>query len=147
MIIHSALDALRASPKLTLIRTSSLYLTEPVGLLEQPKFLNAVAELNTDESPEELLVLLQQIEKDHGRQRTDLRWGPRTLDLDILLYGHSVYHSDNLQIPHCRMRQRAFVLVPLVELAPDLELPGGEKVSELLQCADVDSVRPYGGEY
>ncbi len=146
-IINSALDSFRACPKLTLVRTSNLYLTEPVGFLAQPKYLNAVAELRTDESPEELLVLLQQIEKEHGRQRGDLRWGPRTLDLDILLYGTSVYHGDSLQIPHCRLRDRAFVLIPLVELAPDLELPTGEKLTDLLQHVDVESVRPYGGDH
>lgn len=111
---------------------SSLYSTGPVGYLEQGDFLNAVAELSTRLKPLELLRQLQRIEKDLGRVRT-IHWGPRTVDLDILLFGNEVVNLPDLQIPHPRIEERAFVLVPLSELNPELRLAGvkvGDRIND-----------------
>jgi 2-amino-4-hydroxy-6-hydroxymethyldihydropteridine diphosphokinase len=111
---------------------SSLYETEPVGFREQPSFLNAVLALETDRSPAELLHALIAIERDLGRVRT-FRNAPRTLDLDILLIDDVVLHSKDLTIPHSRMHERAFVLAPLAEIAPDAVHPvRGASITELL---------------
>jgi 2-amino-4-hydroxy-6-hydroxymethyldihydropteridine diphosphokinase len=114
---------------------SSLYSTEPVGFSDQPRFLNAAAELETDLSPFELLGALLVIEQDFGRNRSYcLVNGPRTLDLDILLYGDLVLGGSSLIIPHERLAERAFVLVPLDEIAPEAVDPrSGITVSQLLQ--------------
>lgn len=111
---------------------SSLYETTPVGLVEQPEFLNAVCRFETTLSPEKLFAYIQGIEAGHGRQR-DIVNGPRTLDLDILLYDNLIMNTSELQIPHPRMAERAFVLVPLKELAPGLFHPILKKsIKELL---------------
>lgn len=99
-------------------KQSSLYETEPWGVKDQPRFINMVAEIETDIGPEELLRLLKSVEKDLGRQNTS-RWGSRVIDLDILLYDDLVLAKAELQIPHPLMHQRDFVLMPLVEIAPD----------------------------
>jgi 2-amino-4-hydroxy-6-hydroxymethyldihydropteridine diphosphokinase len=99
------------------VRVSSLYHTEPVGYRVQEDFINAVAEIETDRSPDDLLALCLSIEERLGRERT-LRWGPRTIDLDILLYGEAVLNAPALVIPHPRMAERKFVLAPLAEIAP-----------------------------
>ena len=104
------------------VRVSSLYHTEPVGRHEQDDFINAVAVLETDRSPGELLKVCQSIEDRLGRKRV-LRWGPRTADLDILLYGDLVIDQPELTIPHTQMAMRKFVLVPLAEIAPDVVHP------------------------
>ncbi len=122
-MIRQALEALSQLPDTELVRASSLYDTEPVGDVDQPNFLNAVAELDTELSPEQLLWNLQLIEKRLGRERTR-RWGPRTIDLDLLLYGDEVIEEDALRVPHPELTRRAFVLVPLVELEPTLVHPG-----------------------
>lgn len=115
-----------------LVAVSSVYDTLPVGAIGQPRFLNAVAELSTELEPEELLKELLAIEKECGRVRHGV-WGPRTLDLDVLVYGEVVMNTAGLTLPHPRARGRAFVLVPLAEIAPDLVIPGGsETVSELV---------------
>jgi len=111
-----------ASPDLRILRVSSIYETEPVGLAEQRWFLNLAAEIETDLFPMQLLTRVNRIEKDLGRVRT-VRNGPRTLDIDILLYGKAVVRSLKLEIPHPRMAERRFVLAPLAELAPDLRHP------------------------
>lgn len=112
---------------------SSVYETKPVGLFSQPDFLNAVIAVDTNLPPEELLDVTQAIERTNGRCR-EVRWGPRTLDIDILLYGCSVYESKRLTVPHPRLKERAFVLLPLAELAPQLTVPGTKAtVSELVQ--------------
>ena len=124
--LASALAALR--PR----RVSSVAETEPWGRADQPRFLNAVAELDTDLEPEPLLARLMEIEATHGRVRAEL-WGPRTLDLDLLLYGDRVVSSPGLTVPHPRLAERRFVLESLAELAPDLAIPGvGRTVRELL---------------
>ena len=105
-----------------IIAVSSLYYTEPVGLKAQEDFINAVVALETDRSPTELLALCRAIEEKMGRRRT-VRWGPRTIDLDILLYGDLVMNEPDLVIPHPLMAARKFVLVPLIEIAPDVVHP------------------------
>jgi 2-amino-4-hydroxy-6-hydroxymethyldihydropteridine diphosphokinase len=114
---------------------SSLYSTEAVGFAEQPRFLNAVVALETGLAPHELLQKLMAIEKDFGRDRSTGRVnGPRTLDLDILLFDQLILREPGLEIPHPRLPERAFALVPLVEIAPQMMEPGsGRTVSQLLQ--------------
>ncbi len=121
--VKAALAALPNLPETTLVRHSSLYRTAPVGLLDQPDFFNAVAALDTALAPEELLDALLQMEADFGRLRRE-KDGPRSLDLDLLLYEDRVLASSCLTLPHPRMHLRAFVMVPLVEIAPDILLPG-----------------------
>lgn len=122
-MIRQALEALSILPDTDLVRASSLYDTEPVGDVEQPNFLNAVAQVETDLPARQLLWNLQLIEKRLGRERTR-RWGPRVIDLDLLLYGDEIVEEDGLRVPHPELTRRAFVLVPLVELEPLLVHPG-----------------------
>jgi len=111
-----------AAPDLHVTRVSSIYETEPVGLTAQRWFLNLAAEIETDLFPMQLLTRVNKIERELGRVRT-VRNGPRTLDIDILLYGKAVVRTVKLEIPHPRMAERRFVLAPLAELAPDLRHP------------------------
>lgn len=113
------------------VRCSAVYETAPVGLLNQPKYLNMVVSLCVAESPRELLTQLARIEAQSGRERT-VRFGPRTLDLDILLYDNRYVCFGDLQVPHPRMWERAFVLVPLSELEPNRRALGGKTVSQLV---------------
>ena len=112
----------------TLVRVSSLYETAPVGGPRQGPYLNSVAVIDTELAPHELLARCRQIELQAGRERRE-RWGPRTLDLDILLYGDETIAEDGLTIPHPRMTERRFVLEPLLEVWPDAVLPDGREVS------------------
>ncbi len=121
-MIRLALDDLARLPETTVLRASSLYDTEPVGETEQPNFLNAVAEVETGLTARQLLWNLLLIERRLGRARTK-RWGPRVIDLDLLLYGSEVIDEPGLQVPHPEMTNRTFVLVPLVELEPLLPHP------------------------
>ena len=129
----SALSRLRSLG--TVQRCSSLYSTTPVGLAEQPRFLNAVVALDTGLDPQALLQTLLRIEKEYGRDRTaGIVNGPRTLDLDILLLGDLQVIQPGLEIPHPRLAERAFVLIPLHEIAPEVKLTGqGKTVSDLLE--------------
>lgn len=125
-----------ALPKTRLLARSSLYRTAPVGFVEQPDFINAVAMAETALAPHALLDALLGIERRHGRVR-EFRNAPRTLDLDILLYGDLVLHEHGLTLPHPRMHERAFVLLPLAEIAPDAVIPGKGRVADLLAgCHD-----------
>jgi len=134
--IELALEALAMLPKTSLRRHSSLYRSAPVGYAEQPDFVNAVAELETGLSPLSLWRELQAIEARQGRRRSFPN-APRTLDLDLLLYGEAPVQAPGLTIPHMRMHERAFVLVPLAEIAPEAEVPGRGAVRELLAgCQD-----------
>ena len=113
-------------------RLSPIVETEPWGYEDQPRFLNAVAELETDLTPRQLLERLLEVERALGRVRTGPRFGPRTIDLDLLLYGAERVAEPDLEVPHPRMHERAFVLEPLAALAPELEIPGRGTVSEAL---------------
>ncbi len=133
--LHAALAALDADPGTSVVATSTFHETEPVGgPPDQPAFLNAAAVIETASSPEELLERLLAIEVAHGRDRTrEERWGPRRLDLDIILWEDRVIRTDRLTIPHPRAAQRSFVLGPLAEIAPDARDPiSGASVAELL---------------
>jgi 2-amino-4-hydroxy-6-hydroxymethyldihydropteridine diphosphokinase len=115
------------------VRVSSFRETDPVGVTDQPKFLNAAAELATDLSPRELLERLLEIERELGRDRaTERRWGPRVIDLDLLLFGEETIDEPGLTVPHPRLPDRRFVLEPLCELNEDLALPDGTRVRDLL---------------
>ena len=131
-----ALQALEDLPQSRLLAHSSLYRSAPVGYLEQPDFINAVAWIETGLAPRELLDALLELEHECGRTR-EFRNAPRTLDLDILLYGDLQHHEHGLTVPHPQMHLRAFVLQPLLEIAPDCEIPGiGSAAEALRQCAD-----------
>jgi 2-amino-4-hydroxy-6-hydroxymethyldihydropteridine diphosphokinase len=126
-------EALALLAELGEVRASSFRETEPVGVTDQPRFLNAAAEVSTDLPAHDLLDALLAIERDLGRDRSrEERWGPRTLDLDLLLYGDDVIDEQGLTVPHPRLAERRFVLEPLHELAPDLVLPDGTRVGDLL---------------
>lgn len=127
-----ALRELAAIERTRLVRHSSLYRSDPWGLADQPAYVNAVAELATALDARALLSRLLAIERGHGRRRDGVRWGPRTLDLDLLAYGDARIDEPELVVPHPRARERAFVLVPLAEIAPTLVMAGAGPVRELL---------------
>jgi 2-amino-4-hydroxy-6-hydroxymethyldihydropteridine diphosphokinase len=130
--VKNAFIALEKLAKTKLIKASSLYITAPIGYSNQPDFINAVAELNTQLAPEILLDELHGIENEAGRERPFPN-APRVLDCDLLLYDNITIHSAKLTLPHPRMFERAFVLLPLAEIAPDLLLPDGSNVVKLAQ--------------
>lgn len=134
--LRRALKVMAGLPGIRVLRFSSVYRTEPVGKRGQPEFLNMVAEVETGLEPRDLLRLLLDIEKQLGRVRQG-RWGPRTIDLDILYYGDRILTEPDLEIPHPRAHQRVFVLVPLAELAPGLADPvTGRTVGGMLEGLD-----------
>ncbi len=129
--IHRATEELDALPGLEVSHVSSLYETAPVGVVNQPEFLNAVIEVQTSLGPEDLLAVILHLEKKMGRTRNE-RWGPRVIDIDVLLYGNQKIDVPGLTVPHPRLRERAFALVPLAEIAANLHLPGEtQNVSEI----------------
>lgn len=130
--VSSALDALAGIPQSRMVATSSFYRTTPLGPQDQPDYLNAAVVLDTALSAESLLDHTQRIELEHGRVRKEERWGPRTLDLDIMLFGYAVMHTDRMTVPHYDMKNRAFMLVPLLEIAPECCFPDGQSVTEIL---------------
>jgi 2-amino-4-hydroxy-6-hydroxymethyldihydropteridine diphosphokinase len=130
--LRDALIALAALPQTRLLAQSSFYASDPLGPADQPRYVNAVAALDSALEPLALLDALQAIEQSQGRERKAERWGPRTLDLDILLFGERLLHEARLTVPHYHMHARPFVLYPLAELAPALRLPDGRALSELL---------------
>lgn len=130
--LRGALAALGGMPGTRLVAKSALYRNPPMGPQDQPEYVNAVAALLTTLTAGELLKALQQIEADFGRKRGEQRWGPRTLDLDLLLYGDLQLASDELTLPHPGLTSRPFVLIPLREVAPALRLPGGPLIASLL---------------
>ncbi|MGB3270383.1 MAG: 2-amino-4-hydroxy-6-hydroxymethyldihydropteridine diphosphokinase [Rhodanobacter sp.] len=133
--VLDALDTLAGLPGTRLLQRSPLYRTPPWGVLDQPPFINAVAELETTLSPDALLQHLLAIEQRAGRVRAE-RNGPRTLDLDLLHVEGVRRHDPALTLPHPRLAERAFVLLPLADIAPDLRLPGQGSVTELLARVD-----------
>lgn len=139
--IESALKKIAQLPETTLLATSTFYHNPPVGLLEQPDFVNAVAKIDTTLSAQRLLAELLRIETEQGRIRIQSN-GPRTLDLDLLLHGQLVMSTPELELPHPRMKERAFVLVPLTEISPELCLPCGTSVRVLLKACDQATMSP-----
>jgi len=135
--VESALQALERLPRTQLVQRSRLYRSAPWGRGGQPDFVNAAAVLRTGLAPRELLAALLTIERAEGRQRGGERWGPRVLDLDILVYADRVIDEPGLHVPHPHLHERAFVLAPLAEMAPDLEIPGRGRVDALL--AEIDA--------
>ena len=134
--VRDALRELGGLPNTRLLRRSPLYRSAPLGPPGQPDYINAVAMLETRLTPDALLDLLQAIERRHGRMRGE-RWGPRTLDLDLLLFADRRIDSERLQVPHPEISRRPFVFVPLHDIAPELTLPGIGPLSELVRDASV----------
>ena len=141
--LQTALQEMRALPNTRITGTSDFYRSAPVGHLEQPEFLNAVVELDTDLSPGVLLENLQKIENNHGRVRP-FAGAPRTLDLDLLLYGDETIASPLLTVPHPRMHERAFVLQPLLELVPAISVPGKGLARSLLSACSSQKIEKIG---
>ena len=130
--LWKALEGLGATEGIEVVAVSSLRETDPVGMVDQPCFVNAAAALETSLRPRELLERLLDVERSLGRDRAvEERWGPRTLDLDLLLYGGESIDEPGLEVPHPRLAERAFVLEPLLELDPDLRLPDGRPLRDL----------------
>ncbi|ACO80393.1 2-amino-4-hydroxy-6- hydroxymethyldihydropteridine pyrophosphokinase; FolK [Azotobacter vinelandii CA] len=136
-----ALDALRTLPGTRLVAVSAFYDSDPLGPADQPYYVNAVAALDSALAPLELLDALQAIERKQGRVRKAERWGPRTLDLDILLFGNRQLHEKRLTVPHYHLHARPFVLYPLAEIAPGLRLPDGRPLDELLAACPAQGLR------
>lgn len=139
--VREALAALAALPRTTLVSSSALYRSAPMGAAEQPEYVNAVACLDTRLAPHALLAELQRIEARHGRVRGARRWGPRTLDLDLLLYADLQCADAELTLPHPGVHQRPFVLQPLHDISPRLHIPGHGRVDALLEAAGDGGVR------
>lgn len=137
--VRQALQELSFLPNTRLHQASTLYRTPPMGPAGQPDYINAVAALDTQLDAMALLDELQRLETLHHRHR-EARWGPRTLDLDLLLYGDLSLESERLQLPHPGILLRAFVLLPLMELAPDLLLPNGQRIAAALTQCDTTAI-------
>ncbi|WP_346293951.1 2-amino-4-hydroxy-6-hydroxymethyldihydropteridine diphosphokinase [Sphaerothrix gracilis] len=145
-ILQGALEAIAATAGITLLACSKAYRTAPVGP-PQPDYWNACAIAETRLTPAALLAVLLEIESRFGRERRE-RWGPRLLDLDLLLYGQKILEIPHLQIPHPRMHQRAFVLAPLAEIAPNWREPVlGQTIAELLQQVDCTGIQPTANQF
>jgi 2-amino-4-hydroxy-6-hydroxymethyldihydropteridine diphosphokinase len=130
--LRRALERLASTHGVAVVGVSSFRETDPVGNVDQPRFVNAAAEIETSLGPRELLDRLLEVERSLGRDRSrEERWGPRTVDLDLLLYGDETVREAGLEIPHARLAERAFVLEPLLELDPDLRLPDGRALRDL----------------
>lgn len=142
--VRSAIERLSELPRSALVKASRLYRTPPMGPQDQPDYVNAVAALETRLAPCELLGHLQAVERALGRVRGAERWGPRIIDLDLLLYGQQRIDREGLHVPHPGLAERAFVLVPLHEIAPALEIPGCGPIGSLLERVDRDAVEAIG---
>ncbi len=129
--VSAAFEAIGNIPETRLMLRSSLYRSAPLGGIEQPDFVNAVAGILTRLEARDLLTELNHLERRRGREREGLRWGPRVLDLDILVYSSSLIDEDGLTVPHAGIAERNFVLLPLLEIAPQLEIPGLGRLSSL----------------
>ncbi|MDP9226568.1 MAG: 2-amino-4-hydroxy-6-hydroxymethyldihydropteridine diphosphokinase [Actinomycetota bacterium] len=131
-----AVDALRSSPRIVVVDVSSLYETSPLGGPPQRSFVNLVVRLATDRSARELLELCKGIERRLGREPGGMRWGPRVADLDILIFGEEKVNEADLEIPHPRLTQRRFALVPLLEIDPAASDPWGARYADFLEEAE-----------
>ena len=138
--VNAAVKALGEIPQSKIVAVSSFYRTPPLGPQDQPDYLNAAVILETELGPEELLDNTQRIELQQGRVRKAERWGPRTLDLDIMLFGHETINTERLTVPHYDMKNRGFMLWPLFEVAPDLIFPDGISLKSILD--NLNAERP-----
>jgi 2-amino-4-hydroxy-6-hydroxymethyldihydropteridine diphosphokinase len=134
--LRLAIERLGHLDGVAVVGVSELRETEPVGVVDQPRFLNGAVAVDTALTPRDLLAALLDVERGLGRVREGERWGPRTIDLDLLLYGNLVVDEHGLRVPHPRLHERRFALEPLAELDPELEIPGRGRVSELLSELD-----------
>ncbi|EGT5183312.1 2-amino-4-hydroxy-6-hydroxymethyldihydropteridine diphosphokinase [Cronobacter sakazakii] len=141
--VNNALAALARIPGSRIVATSSFYRTPPLGPQDQPDYLNAAVALETTLSAEALLDNTQRIELEQGRVRKAERWGPRTLDLDIMLFGDATINTERLIVPHYDMKNRAFMLLPLSEIAPALRFPDGERLADVLERLDCSAIRHW----
>ncbi len=147
--LRQAFAELDAIPDTSVVSISGLYRSAPVGPQNQADFINAAVSLDTQQSAINLLKHLLDIEQQHGRDRSVGRWGPRTLDLDLLLFGADILQEESLIVPHPAMHERSFVLIPLAEIAPEIIIPGRGKVDDLAQRCNregietVDSVHSF----
>ena len=144
--LKQALVKLSSLDQVEILATSSFYRTPPWGDDQQDDFINAVVKIETGLDPDTLLSYVQSIEDTMGRQRSDRRWGPRVIDIDLLLYDEIRYRSDDLELPHPRMHERAFVLVPLCELDNTLVIPAVGGVEQLLQKLDSSGIHRLNDE-
>jgi 2-amino-4-hydroxy-6-hydroxymethyldihydropteridine diphosphokinase len=141
--LQRAVELLAADPGVRVTASSRVWETDPVGGPEQPDYLNVVLRLETELAPHELLALAHHVEAELGRTR-EVRWGPRTIDVDLLLVGNAMLDDPSLTLPHPRMLERAFVLLPLLELDPDPVLPDGTRVLDVRLAGDAaQGARPY----
>ena len=139
--VKEAIDELDTIPDSMLAACSSLYSSKPMGPADQPDYVNAVAALDTLLSAEELLASLKKIEDRQGRDRGGDKWGPRIIDLDLLLYSKKKINTDELTVPHPGMHERDFVIIPLAELAGNITIPGRGQLSALIQQCESHSVK------
>lgn len=136
--VNAALKAIADIPDSRIVAVSSFYRTPPLGPQDQPDYLNAAAALDTALAPEELLNYTQRIERQQGRERKAERWGPRTLDIDIMLFGDKIINTERLTVPHYDMKNRGFMLWPLFEVAPELIFPDGLTLRQQLTLLAVE---------
>jgi 2-amino-4-hydroxy-6-hydroxymethyldihydropteridine diphosphokinase len=138
--LYRAIQECRKIPSSSVTKISTIYLSKPLGIKAQPLYYNLVIELQTSLAPQQLLKACQKIETKHHRRRKQ-HWGSRTLDIDLLLFANLTMHTPQLTIPHPQMLQRDFVIIPLLEIAPNITMPNGQAVNEALRPA-TDALRP-----
>ena len=139
--IHAAVTALKALKDVEFVCVSHDYASKPMGPQDQPDYVNAVACVKTALKPEQLLDLTQAIELEHGRVRKEERWGPRTLDIDILLFGNDVIETPRLTVPHYGLTEREFVVYPLFEIAPTLVLPNNQSLADITKTLPLNDLQ------
>ncbi|QKS69667.1 2-amino-4-hydroxy-6-hydroxymethyldihydropteridine diphosphokinase [Paenalkalicoccus suaedae] len=145
--LRSSIDYLNEHDCVRVTKESSIYETAPVGVTDQPEFLNMVVEIHTSLRPLDLLAYTQSIEKRMGRERKE-KWGPRTIDLDILLFSNENIELESLKVPHPRMNERGFVLIPLQEIAPGLRYPDGASIeADIHELTDKEGVRKWKSNF
>lgn len=138
--LQQALKTLESHTQIVLVASSHFYSSSPMGPSDQPDYVNAVCKIKTSLQPQALLATLQKIEEQQGRKREGERWGPRTLDLDILLYNDLTLDTEKLTLPHPGMKQREFVLVPLFEISPDLIMQDGRSIAAWVAQCNLDGL-------
>ncbi|MAB61537.1 MAG: 2-amino-4-hydroxy-6-hydroxymethyldihydropteridine diphosphokinase [Pseudoalteromonas sp.] len=139
--IHAAVTALKALKDVEFVCVSHDYASKPMGPQDQPDYVNAVACVKTALKPEQLLDITQAIELEHGRVRKEERWGPRTLDIDILLFGNDVIETPRLTVPHYGLTEREFVVYPLFEIAPTLVLPNNQSLADITKTLPLNDLQ------